>query len=42
MPPGIRHPNFVCWDDLEAPQHAMLIGYHQTAEYVRSQSISMK
>lgn len=33
MPPGIKHPNYVCWDDLETPIRAMLIGYYQTTEH---------
>jgi len=31
MPPGIEHPNYVCWDSLETPERAMLIGFSQTS-----------
>jgi hypothetical protein len=42
MPPGIRHDNWVCWDDLETPAQAKLIGFHQTAEHVRAEQLSRR
>jgi len=36
MPPGINHPNYVCFDDLDVWSQAKLIEYHRLQCYLES------
>jgi hypothetical protein len=35
LPPGFKSKYSIGWDELETPQRATLLAYHQTAEHER-------